>query len=74
MVKASFLIEFENEHEVFLFNKWLEGERAIVKNLTVLPDSSWLYDTNETFRALVKEVKKAKNAKDEYYNNQKLKR
>ncbi len=57
-----------NEHELLKFESWLRQQLEVVK-LKVIPDTEKLYETDETFKKLVKEVKKVQRLRDVYIND-----
>ena len=73
MRKASFTIDFESKEKIYEFENWLQSFFEEPINITILPDTSNLYKTDETFRQLVKAEKDAKKLKADYIINSKKK-
>lgn len=72
MVKVAILIEFANERKVQEFEVWL-NKHVHVHSLTILPDTSELYEKDSVFKAMVKAEKQAKKIKNDYINSHNIK-
>ena len=59
-------LELRDENEVSQFIHWIKGQETKVIDYVILPDTNKLYETDETFRQLVKEYKKVKSTKNKY--------
>ena len=70
-MKANFLIEFEDTDECDRFELWLR--QYVDYQVTRLPDTSELYETDENFRKLCGGLKIAKQKYNDYINKTKLK-
>lgn len=70
-MKASFLIEFKDEHECKQFENWLEFKGSNINSVTILPDTQNLYDNDPIFRAMIKKHKKDKKSINDYINKNK---
>ena len=73
MIKASFTMEFENSDEVAVFENLIQQFFAKPINIIILPDTTNLYKTDDTFKELVKAEKKAKKLKKDYILNSRKK-
>jgi len=58
------------DHEIIPFESWLREQLEVI-DFKILPDTEQLYLTDNTFKKLVKEVKKAQRLRDVYINNHK---
>ena len=56
-----------DEHELTNFESWLRNNIEVV-SFKILPDTEQLYAKDETFKKLVKAVKKAQRIRDKYIN------
>jgi hypothetical protein len=56
-----------NEHELTNFEYWLRQQLEVV-SFKVIPDTAKLYETNQTFKKLVKKVKIAQEERDNFIN------
>lgn len=68
-MKASFLIEFRDEHEAKRFENWIEFNGANIQSVTILPNTETLYENDSVFKAMVSAEKKAKKIKNDYINS-----
>ena len=57
-----------DEHELTNFESWLRNNIEVV-SFKILPDTEQLYAKDETFKKLVKAVKKAQRIRDIYIND-----
>ena len=57
-----------NSHELTNFESWLRNEIEVV-SFKILPDTEKLYETDATFKKLVKAVKTAQEIRDKYIND-----
>ena len=53
--------------ELINFESWLNQQLEVIK-LVIIPDTNELYESDEYFRNIVKNVKKAQKIRDEYIN------
>jgi len=71
-MKANFLIDFEDEQEVYQFETWLK--QYVNFKVTIVTDTSKLWeDKDSTFIELYNNQKKARKLYQDYINKQKLK-
>ena len=56
-----------NPHELTNFESWLRNQIEVV-SFKILPDTEKLYETDATFKKLVKAVKTAQEIRDKYIN------
>lgn len=64
----TFSITFKTTNEGYAYIlSWMEAYTELISD-RVLPNTQELYDTNEHFKALVKNVKKAQRERDDYIN------
>ena len=57
-----------NEHELTNFESWLREQLEVI-SFKVIPDTNELYESDTTFKKLVKACKDANTLRDEYINN-----
>ena len=57
-----------DEHEVLNFESWLRQQLEVI-SFKIIPDTEKLYNNDDTFKKLVKNVKKAQEQRDIYINN-----
>ena len=57
-----------NEHELTNFESWLREQLEVI-SFKVIPDTNELYESDTTFKKLVKACKDANDAKADYINN-----
>jgi len=57
-----------NPHELTNFESWLRNNLEVV-SFKILPDTKKLYETDATFKKLVKAVKTSQTIRDKYINN-----
>ena len=57
-----------DEHELTNFESWLRNNIEVV-SFKILPDTEKLYETDATFKKLVKAVKTAQRIRDKYIND-----
>jgi len=57
-----------NPHELTNFESWLRNNLEVV-SFKILPDTEKLYETDATFKKLVKAVKTAQTIRDKYIND-----
>jgi len=57
-----------DEHELTNFESWLRNNLEVV-SFKILPDTEKLYETDATFKKLVKSVKTAQRVRDKYIND-----
>lgn len=50
------------------FEEWLRHEYDVI-SFKIIPNTEKLYETNPTFKKLVKEVKKAQEVRDKFIND-----
>ena len=55
------------DYEIQPFEYWLNQQLEVIK-LVIIPDTNELYESDEYFRNIVKNVKKAQKIRDEYIN------
>ena len=60
-----------NEHELTNFESWLREQLEVI-SFKVIPDTNELYESDTTFKKLVKACKDANTLRDEYINNHNL--
>ena len=60
-----------DDHNVTSFESWL-GQQLEVVSFKILPDTEKLYETDATFKKLVKAVKSAQEIRDKYINDNNL--
>jgi hypothetical protein len=65
-MKVSFTIDFRDEKEHHDFETWLQSYFEQQIRVNVLPDTAELYKTDAKFKALVKDIEKAKALKQDY--------
>jgi len=57
-----------NEHELTNFESWLREQLEVI-SFKVIADTNELYESDTTFKKLVKACKDANTLRDEYINN-----
>lgn len=67
MKKINITLEIEDE-QVTNFEYWLR-QNLKVFDFKIIPDTSELYEKDETYKKLCNAVKKAQETRDNYYNN-----
>ena len=56
-----------DKHEIINFESWLNQQLEII-SLKIIPNTDKLYETNKTFKKLVKAVKTAQIERDKFIN------
>ena len=56
-----------HEHSIRDFETWLDYNLEVIR-FKIVPDTEELYKTDETFKKLVKAVKSAERARNDYIN------
>ena len=69
---VNFTIELETDQEVLDFEVWLE-RYVKIKDVTIIPDTKKLYETDSHFKKLTSEYYKAKKIRNDYINNHNFK-
>ena len=57
-----------NVLEIIRFESWIMQQVEVI-NFKILPDTDALYESDNTFKKLVKQVKKAQRVRDDYIND-----
>lgn len=73
MKTVNFTIELADDEEILRFEHWLK-DLVNVKDLTILPDTRDLYDTDRKFRELCMKEKAARRYKNDYINKHNFKK
>ena len=71
MKKVNFTIELESDEEILRFEYWIKGVGVEVVDLTILPDTTKLYEDSAHFRKLCKDAKISKQIKNDFINKNK---
>jgi len=64
--KANMTFEMDDS-EIINFENWFRDNYKVI-SFRILPDTENLYETNDSFKKLVSNVKKAQELRDEYIN------
>ena len=67
MIKINITLELQDEHKVYWFEQYIKDQHTVL-DYRILPDTSDLYERDDTFKRLCKAVKDAQLIKDRYIN------
>jgi hypothetical protein len=68
MIKYNITLEFEHNHQIVEFDKFL-NEHCKVVDAQILPDTKVLYETDPVFKSISKEYSKVKRIRNKYIND-----